>query len=58
MYNKYKDSNIPTPTKINNLKEYDDLSIKNRYISADGDDIDNEQIKDDLIKIKPYLLTN
>jgi hypothetical protein len=55
MYNKYKDSNIPTPTKINNLKEYDDLSIKNRYISADGDDIDNEQIKDDLIKIKPYF---
>jgi hypothetical protein len=37
------------------LKEYEDLSIKNRYIDMNGDDIDSEQIKDDLIKIKPYF---
>jgi hypothetical protein len=36
------------------LKEYDDLTIKNSYLDADGD-IDYEKLYDDLIKIKPYF---
>jgi len=36
-----------------NLKEYEDLSIKNNYIDAEGM-LDFQQIQNDLIKIKPY----
>jgi len=36
-----------------NLKEYEDLSIKNNYIDAEGM-LDFQQIRNDLIKIKPY----
>jgi hypothetical protein len=35
------------------LKEYEDLSIKNNYIDAEGM-LDFQQIQNDLIKIKPY----
>jgi len=35
------------------IKEADDLTIKNSYIDEDGE-LDFEQIKNDLIKIKPY----
>ena len=45
-----KEKNIPYET---NLKETDDLTTKNNYITPDNE-LDFEQIKNDLIKIKPY----
>jgi len=52
----YKSGSIVRCRKGNiwkDLKEYDDLTIKNSYIDID-DNLDSDHIKNDLIKIKSY----